>query len=71
MDMVMPIADGIELTRWLVEAGYRGRLIIVTGYSPDYAKAARAFGEHAGAIEVSVLSKPVKVADLRQALGGR
>ncbi|MBL8835291.1 MAG: response regulator [Alphaproteobacteria bacterium] len=68
MDMVMPGTDGIELTRWLVDAGYGGRLIAVSGYNPQYLRAAQVFGELSGKINVTVLSKPVALADLRRVL---
>ncbi len=68
MDMVMPDTDGIALTRWLVGAGYDRRLIAVSGYSPQYLHAAQVFGELGGKIDVTVLSKPVTLAELRRVL---
>lgn len=68
LDVVMPEADGIELTRWLAQAGFRGRLILVTGYNPLFAQAARTIAEVSGAFEVSVLGKPVPLETLRRAL---
>ena len=41
----MPEMDGNELVLWLVEQNYEASLIIITGYSPDYAKDARLLAE--------------------------
>lgn len=68
LDVVMPEADGIELTRWLIDCGYTGRLVIITGYNPLYAEAARVIGEAQGRFEVSVLAKPIALAALREVL---
>ncbi|MBK8909134.1 MAG: response regulator [Rhodospirillales bacterium] len=68
IDMVMPEIDGNELILWLVEQGYRGDLVIITGYSPDYAVNARLLAEYKGLRSVRTLSKPVSVGRLREAL---
>lgn len=68
IDMVMPEIDGNELILWLVEQGYRGDLVIITGYSPDYAVNARLLAEYKGLRSVRTLSKPVSVVRLREAL---
>jgi two-component system OmpR family response regulator len=68
LDMVMPDADGIEATRWMVSTGFRGRVVIVSGYDPLYAGAAKALGEVGGIFEVRVLAKPAPLAALRAAL---
>jgi CheY-like chemotaxis protein len=65
LDIVMPEQDGIELVRWLVDQGYRARILIVSGFNPDYAKSAKAFAEIGGQVEVAVLRKPVKLEELR------
>ncbi|MER2527329.1 MAG: response regulator [Candidatus Competibacter denitrificans] len=69
LDMVIPDIDGNELLLWLLEQGYASDLIITTGFSPDYAKAAKTLAEFKGLPSVSILVKPVRLAQLRGALG--
>ncbi len=68
LDMVMPEFDGTEITRWLVEQKFAGKLIIVTGYNPQYSKIAKALGELGGLHTVVRLSKPVRLEELRSVL---
>ena len=70
LDMVMPEMDGNELVLWLMQQGYASELIIITGYSPDYAKDAKLLAEFKGLRSVSTLNKPVRLAKLRAVLGG-
>jgi CheY-like chemotaxis protein len=70
MDMVMPEMDGNELVLWLMEQRYAARLIIITGYSPDYAKDARVLAEFSGLRSVMTLTKPIGLAKLREVLSG-
>jgi len=68
LDMVIPDLDGNELLLWLLEQGYTDDLIITTGFNPDYAKDAKTLAEFKGLRAVSVLVKPVSLAQLRQVL---
>ena len=68
MDMVMPEMDGNELVLWLMEQQYAAHLIIITGYSPDYAKDAQVLAEFNGLRSVTTLTKPIGLAKLREAL---
>lgn len=68
LDMVMPEMDGNELVVWLMEQGYAAGLIIITGYSPDYAKDAQLLAEFKGLRSVITLAKPIRIAQLREAL---
>ncbi len=71
MDMVMPDTEGIELIRWLSHERYPVRVIVVTGYNPDYAKMAALMARAEGVIQVTTLFKPVRLAELRAALLGQ
>ncbi len=68
MDMVMPEMDGNELVLWLMEQHYAACLIIITGYSPDYARDACVLAEFKGLRSVMTLTKPIGLAKLREAL---
>ncbi len=68
MDMVMPGTEGIELIRWLTKARYKARVIVATGYNPEYAKMATLMAKAEGILDVSTLEKPVRLVDLRAAL---
>jgi CheY-like chemotaxis protein len=68
MDMVMPEMDGNELVLWLMEQGYAAHLIIITGYSPDYAHDARVLAEFNGLRSVRTLTKPIGLLRLREVL---
>ncbi len=68
LDMVMPDIDGNELVLWLVDQRCTADVIIITGYSPDYAINARLLAEYKGLKSVKTLSKPISVARLRAAL---
>ena len=70
LDMVMPEMDGNELVLWLMEQHYAADLIIITGYSPEYAKDAQLLAEFKGLHSVTTLAKPIRLAKLREALGG-
>jgi CheY-like chemotaxis protein len=68
LDVVMPEIDGIEIMQWLVSEGSTAKVIVTTGYNPQYAKMASLFGQDRGFAGVSTLTKPVRLADLRAAL---
>lgn len=68
LDMIMPGMDGNELVLWLAEKGCTARLIIITGYTPDYAAHAKVLAEYKGLKPVITLSKPVEISELRDAL---
>lgn len=68
IDMVMPEIDGNELVLWLVQQNYDAAVIIITGFSPQYAVNARLLAEYKGLRSVRTLSKPVTVARLRETL---
>lgn len=68
LDIVMPEEDGIEVIKWLAEQGYDAHVIVVSGYSPRYLRAARILGEINGRMKISQLEKPAKLAELRDAL---
>lgn len=68
IDMVMPDIDGNELILWLVQQQCSADIIIITGYSPDYAINARLLAEFKGLRPVKSLSKPVSVPQLREVL---
>ena len=68
MDMVMPEMDGNELVLWLMEQHYASNLIIITGYNLDYAKDASLLAEFKGLRSVNTLTKPIRLAKLREVL---
>lgn len=68
LDIVMPDIDGIELIEWLADVGNEAGVIIVTGFNPHFAEAARVFAEVKGRFLVTSITKPVTLADLSAAL---
>ena len=68
LDMVMPEMDGIELIEWLGSVRCTARIIIISGYTPIYAKLAVTLGEAKGLLSISRLAKPVSLAALTAAL---
>lgn len=68
LDMVMPGLDGNEVTGWLAERRAATRLVIITGYHPDYVYHAKVLAEYKGLGPVVTLRKPIDLADLRAAL---
>lgn len=69
LDMIMPGMDGNELVLWLAEHRCTARVIIITGFTPDYAAHAKILAEYKGLGPVLTLQKPIEVAALRDALG--
>jgi CheY-like chemotaxis protein len=68
LDIVMPGLDGISLIDWLASSGNQAAVVIVTGYNPNLADAAKVFAKIKGRFFVTTLTKPVTVAALSAAL---
>lgn len=68
LDVVMPEIDGVEIMQWLGTKGSVARVIVTTGFNPQYAKMAGVVGAERGLRAVKTLTKPVRLADLRAAL---
>ncbi len=68
IDMVMPEADGIEYIRWLAGNGFRGRLVLTSGYDLRYLEMAKIIARSSGLADVEVLTKPLRVAQLEAIL---
>lgn len=73
VDLIMPDIDGMEIIQWLAnqdQSAQAIQVIVVTGYSPEYANLAKMLGEGKGLTAVKTLTKPVKAKALRDALAG-
>jgi CheY-like chemotaxis protein len=70
LDMVMPGVDGNEVIAWLAKNGCAARLIIMTGYHPDYADHAAILAKHKGLGPATTLHKPFGIKELQSALAG-
>jgi CheY-like chemotaxis protein len=68
LDMIMPGMDGNELVLWLAQQKSTARLIIITGYTPDYAAHAKVLAEYKGLRPVTTLHKPIDISTLRTVL---
>ncbi|MFP6732049.1 MAG: response regulator [Alphaproteobacteria bacterium] len=68
LDIVMPDIDGVELVQWIAERGIQLHLVIVTGFAHNYADLAKKLVEAKGLLSVRTLTKPVRMADLQQAI---
>ena len=68
LDVVMPEIDGVELVQWLADRGADAHLVVVTGYTPDYAMLTKKLAEAKGLRSVVTLTKPVRLAALQKAL---
>lgn len=68
LDIVMPEEDGIELIVWLAEQRCRAAIYIITGHSPNFARAGVEIGRIRGLNIAGVLQKPVSLSTLRDIL---
>ncbi len=68
LDIVMSGIDGVELVQWLAERGKQLHVVIVTGFTPNYATLAKKLGEAKGLLSVTTLTKPVRMAALQDAI---
>lgn len=68
LDIVMPRIDGIEIIQWLIQVENKAKVVICTGYNPQYALAAETLAKATGHFPVLSLSKPVAIKDLDAAL---
>ena len=71
LDMIMPGMDGNELVLWLAKRQCTARVVIITGYTPDYAAHAKILAEFKGLGPVMTLHKPVEISRLRAVLGSQ
>ncbi len=68
LDIVMPDVDGIEVIKWLTGQGYNGRLLVVSGYAPNYARMAAELANASGSMQVNYHSKPISIEEIQAVL---
>ena len=68
IDLGMPEADGVELTRFLAEQNYRGPVLIVSGFDRRVLESAFRLGEALGLNMVGPVEKPARLEVLEDIL---
>jgi DNA-binding response OmpR family regulator len=68
LDLAMPGIDGVELLRWLAGEGCKVPIVIISGFDQRVLDAAGRMGKETGLRIVDKLSKPIRLAAMREAL---
>jgi CheY-like chemotaxis protein len=68
LDMIMPEMDGHQLVMWLAQRRTTARVIIITGFTPDFANHTKMLARHKGLRPLTTLTKPLQLAQLRAVL---
>lgn len=68
LDIVMPDMDGLELIQWLAQEKCRARIVILSGFNPEFARMGELMATARGILSVTSMTKPVSIADLRNAI---
>ncbi|HEY4265340.1 MAG TPA: response regulator [Micropepsaceae bacterium] len=68
LDLSMPDIDGIELLKFLATEKSRARILILSGFDARILNGARRLGEDRGLHMAGIVSKPVRIAELRTIL---
>src|SRR3982750_1620829 len=68
LDLGMPGADGVELTRFLADQNYRGPVLIVSGFDRRVLESAFRLGEALGLNMVGPIEKPIRFDALEELL---
>jgi CheY-like chemotaxis protein len=68
LDLAMPDVDGIEIMRWLADRQCRTPIVIVSGFDRPVLDSAGHLGEARGLRIAAMLTKPVRLATLRELL---
>ena len=69
LDIVMPDIDGIELLRYLASRGCQAKVLVMSGYSEKYLDSAQKLSDAYGLHNIDRLTKPIRLAKLREVLG--
>ncbi len=68
LDIVMPDIDGIELLRYLAANGCQAKVLVMSGYSEKYLDSAQKLSHAYGLRNIDRLTKPIRLAKLREVL---
>ena len=63
LDIFMPGFDGIDAAKWLIDKGFNGKLVFMTGHNSTFLDAACAVARHSEA-DIATLVKPVRVNEI-------
>lgn len=70
LDIIMPGLDGIEIITWLAKTGFAGRIVLISGFNPQYIDVAEKLASGKGLGTIISLRKPVSPDRLRKAVAG-
>jgi CheY-like chemotaxis protein len=68
LDLAMPGLDGVELLRYLSAVRSKAHIVILSGSDPRIVETSGRFGSNIGLRIARMLTKPVRVAELRELL---
>ena len=70
LDVVMPDVDGIELVQFLAERKCKARVLVISGYAPQYMSYTATLGQALGLPSIRALAKPIDLDALKDFLAG-